>query len=70
MSVSLLNKQLEEAKSAASNQNDDESEYNDGVYTSESSFVDSQGDLHQGSLKIDATCADAEVRYTKNIDFF
>jgi hypothetical protein len=33
-----------------------------------SEFTDSQGRLHKGSLKIDATCADAEVRYPTDID--
>ena len=31
-------------------------------------FTDSQGRLHKDSLKVDATCADAEVRYPTDID--
>lgn len=31
-------------------------------------FTNSQGRLHKGSLKIDTTCADAEVHYPTNID--
>lgn len=31
-------------------------------------FVDSQGRKHEGVLKIDATCADAEVRYPVDVD--
>lgn len=31
-------------------------------------FIDSQGNKHQGVLKIDATCADAEMRYPVDVD--
>ena len=31
-------------------------------------FTDSKGRKHQGELKIDATCADAEVRYPVDVD--
>ena len=32
------------------------------------SFVDSEGREHKGELKIDATCADAEIRYAVDVD--
>ncbi|MGL4993990.1 MAG: transposase [Bacteroidales bacterium] len=78
MSLTLLLTQLEKAKSA--NQSDkDEKDKKDKnntpnsssanqVSENESQFTDSQGRKHQGSLKIDATCADAEVRYPTDID--
>ena len=31
-------------------------------------YTDSNGELHKGVLKIDATCADAEVRYPVDVD--
>mgnify|MGYP004442697101 FL=1 len=31
-------------------------------------FVDSEGRMHKGVLKIDATCSDAEVRYPVDVD--
>lgn len=31
-------------------------------------FIDSSGTLHKGSMKIDATCCDAEVRYPTDVD--
>lgn len=31
-------------------------------------FIDSSGTLHKGSMKIDATCCDAEIRYPTNVD--
>lgn len=34
----------------------------------ESEFVDSKGEMHKGVLKMDATCADAEVRYPVDVD--
>ena len=36
--------------------------------TDSESFTDSQGRKHSGVLKIDATCADAEVRYPVDVD--
>lgn len=31
-------------------------------------FVDEEGRVHRGTLKVDATCADAEVRYPVDVD--
>ena len=31
-------------------------------------YTDSKGQLHKGVLKVDATCADAEVRYPVDVD--
>ena len=31
-------------------------------------YTDSSGELHEGVLKVDATCADAEVRYPVDVD--
>ncbi len=71
MSVSLLTIQVEKARVSSKEQGDD----NDDLDSSSSSatevdagFTDSQGRLHRGSLKIDATCAYAEVRYPTDID--
>lgn len=32
------------------------------------SFIDEQGNLHSGSLKIDATCCEVEVKYPADLD--
>lgn len=71
MSVSLLKIQLEKTRIAAeqkTNNPDDLNSPSTPDTPEEDSFTDSQGRLHQGSLKIDATCADAEIRYPTDID--
>ena len=40
----------------------------DSGSSGDGSFTDSQGRLHKGSIKIDATCCDAEVRYPTDVD--
>lgn len=69
MSVSLLIQQVEQARivSQSKAENEDQSD-NDDSSASNLTFTDNQGRLHQGALKIDATCADAEVRYPTDID--
>ena len=70
MSVTLLKIQVEKSRAAAQEKNDkDDSTTGSGSQTcTDPIFTDSQGRVHQGSLKIDATCADAEVRYPTDID--
>ena len=78
MSVSLLEKQVAEMeKSEQQMQEEDkedksEDDSSNSQQTQEDNtckadlgaeFTDSQGRLHKGVLKIDATCSDAEVRY-------
>jgi hypothetical protein len=71
MSVSLLKIQVEKARVAAEEKANDPDDSNSGsspATEDDVEFTDSQGRLHKGSLKIDATCADAEVRYPTDID--
>lgn len=65
MSVELLHLQVEqfEANNQAPCPKKDQSDDD-----SDNHFIDSNGVEHRGSLKIDATCADAEVRYPTDID--
>ena len=67
MGVSLLTLQVEQAKIASKAEDEDQSG-NEGSSAPNPTFTDSQGRHHQGALKIDATCADAEVRYPTDID--
>ncbi|WP_255490636.1 IS5 family transposase [Dysgonomonas sp. 511] len=60
MSVSLLQMQVEKAKTEKGKDTDNDD--SDAIYTS------SNEQEHQGSLKVDATCCDAEVRYPTDID--
>lgn len=67
MSVSLLTLQVEQARIASKAEDEDQTD-NEGSSAPNATFTDSQGRRHQGALKIDATCADAEVRYPTDID--
>ena len=74
MTVKLLNKQrrlLEEKRK----REEEEAKKNDGEpptpepeEPNAASFTDSKGREHKGVLKIDATCADAEMRYPVDVD--
>lgn len=68
MSVTLLKIQVEKSRAAAQEKNDKDDSTTGSETCTDPGFTDSQGRLHQGSLKIDATCADAEVRYPTDID--
>lgn len=70
MSVSLLKMQVDRARSKAEEQFDDKDDLPEGLPVSDgdSGFTDSQGRLHKGLLKVDATCSNAEVRYPTDID--
>lgn len=71
MSVSLLKIQVEKSKVSAGENTNDPDDLNSTStpdLPEDAEFTDSQGRLHQGSLKIDATCADAEIRYPTDID--
>lgn len=71
MSVSLLKLQVERAKTGVEENSNDKNDLPPGslpASDADTEFTDSQGRLHKGSLKIDATCSDAEVRYPTDID--
>ena len=74
MTESLL-KREQEMKEAARKSKEEEIKGHDGVPPvapaqdeDTAAYVDSQGREHRGELKIDATCADAEVRYPVDIN--
>lgn len=71
MSVSLLKIQVEKTNSPTEEKPDDkdDSPLSGGSHPdADIEFTDTQGRSHKGSLKIDATCADAEVRYPTDLD--
>ncbi|HCC52011.1 MAG TPA: DDE transposase, partial [Porphyromonadaceae bacterium] len=69
MSVSLLKIQVEKSRVAAEKKAKEKDDSNSGSSpNTDTEFTDTQGRLHKGSLKIDATCANAEVRYPTDID--
>lgn len=74
MTVKLLNKQkrlLEEKRRREEEEerkNDDEQPTPVPEDPNAVSFTDSQGREHKGVLKMDATCADAEMRYPVDVD--
>ena len=74
MTVSLLNKQkrlLEEKRKREEEEakkDDEEPPTPESEDPNAASFTDSQGREHKGVLKIDATCADAEMRYPIDVD--
>ena len=74
MAVKLLNKQrrlLEEKRKREEEEakkNDEDPPTPKSEDSNAASFTDSQGREHKGVLKIDATCADAEMRYPVDVD--
>lgn len=75
MTTSLLQRELqkkEEAKKLKENHdnvNNDESKPQQAQHDDNGAeFTDSKGRKHKGVLKIDATCADAEVRFPVDVD--
>lgn len=71
MSVSLLELQLQLEKSRPEDKKSNSGDEGGGqgdLDDQDPTFVDSHGRLHAGSLKMDATCFDAEVRYPTDID--
>ena len=73
MTVSLLQEQqrLKEEGKHQEEQSDDNSHNPPAsalVESGSAEFTDSRGRKHSGVLKIDATCADAEVRYPVDVD--
>lgn len=69
MSVSLLTMQIEKARAAeASGADKDEKSVEGSDSDLNKGFTDSNERFHKGSFKIDATCADAEMRYPTDID--
>lgn len=71
MNVSLLKLQEERAQAETEEKPNDKDDLPPGSIPAEDAdmeFTDSQGRLHRGSLKVDATCADAEVHYPTDID--
>ena len=74
MTVKLLNRQkrlLEEKRrreEEEAKKNDEEPPTPEPEDPDATSFTDSQGREHKGVLKMDATCADAEMRYPVDVD--
>lgn len=74
ITVKLLSKQkrlLEEKRKREeeeASKNDEEPPTSEPKDPNASSFTDSQGRKHEGVLKMDATCADAEMRYPVDVD--
>ena len=74
MTVRLLDKQkrlLEEKRKREeedAKKNDEEPPTTAPEDPNAASFTDSKGCEHKGVLKIDATCADAEMRYPVDVD--
>lgn len=74
MTVQLLNKQkrlLEEKRKREEDEarkNDEEPPTPEPEDPNAAPFTDSQGREHRGVLKVDATCADAEMRYPVDVD--
>lgn len=74
MTVRLLNRQkrlLEEKRrreEEEAKKNDEEPPTPEPEDPDATSFTDSQGREHKGVLKMDATCADAEMRYPVDVD--
>lgn len=74
MSVQLLQKQkrlLEEKRKReeeAAKKNDEDPPAPESEDPNATAFTDTQGRKHEGVLKVDATCADAEMRYPVDVD--
>ena len=74
MTESLLKREQEMKEAARKNKeeepkgHDEEPPATTAQDEDAAAFVDSQGREHKGELKIDATCADAEVRYPVDVD--
>ncbi len=72
LTTELLNKTIamKKAREAEEQKHEDDNEGQLAADTEDNGaeFTDSQGRVHKGALKIDATCADAEVRYPVDVD--
>ena len=70
LTVELLNKELavKEARKIEEQKGDSEEQPATPSEDNGAEFTDSQNRTHKGVLKIDATCADAEVRYPVDAD--
>lgn len=72
MSVHLLNKQKqlleEKRKEQEAKDNNEEPPTPEPEDPNAAAFVDSKDREHKGVLKVDATCADAEMRYPVDVD--
>lgn len=71
ITLSLMN-QLQTKDAATTNNESDDNESDDNspldTGSEEEPFIDEEGNKHQGSIKIDATCCDAEVKYPTDIE--
>ena len=71
ITLSLMN-QLQANDAATTNNESDDNEGDDNspldTGSEEEPFIDEEGNKHQGSIKIDATCCDAEVKYPTDIE--
>lgn len=72
MVTSLLNRELrkKEDKKQGNNQGESNGDISSSANQDDNGaeFTDSQGRKHKGILKMDATCADAEVRFPVDVD--
>lgn len=74
MDIELINSitlsMMKQAQKKEDSSNNNESDGNSSLDTGseEIPFMDEEGNKHQGSIKIDATCSDAEVKYPTDID--
>lgn len=66
MSLALMTEELENAAKVEDPQDQDQDE--DNAAPGSDSFIDVDGKLHKGSLKVDATCCDVEVKYPTDLD--
>lgn len=57
-----------ESEGGGGNESDNADKKKDEQKNEDDSFVDEEGMLHKGSIKIDATCCDVEVRYPTDLD--
>lgn len=71
ITLSLMKQAQKKEDSTNNNGRDDNESDNHSSLDSGSEeipFMDEEGNKHQGSIKIDATCSDAEVKYPTDID--
>lgn len=71
MSLALMEVKSPDTKSVSEEDNntDNQSKYDESLSEDEEgSFIDEDGNLHKGTLKIDATCCNVEVKYPTDLD--
>lgn len=69
MTTILFKRELKSKEDSHENEDDKNRTTTSGTkHTEDKVFVDSNGNANKGVLKMDATCADAEVRYPVDVD--